>query len=117
MTQDEIDRLLEEALGPPPTLPEVTAGTLDGILASRTHVRVLRVLVALDQRMNLSAAEVARRAGASAGRVLEVLRQLTSMGMVTAHRTPSYSIYCLSERHPLTGAIRSLFQQERAQTD
>jgi hypothetical protein len=77
MTQDEIDRLLEEALGPPPTPPPaVTGRMLDGILASRTHVRVLRVLVTLDRRMNLSAAEVARRAGASPGRVLEVLRQL-----------------------------------------
>jgi hypothetical protein len=112
--KDEIDRLLEEALGPPPTPPpEVTARMLDGILASRTHVRVLRVLVALDRRMNLSASEVARRAGASSGRVLEVLRQLTLMGMVTADRSPCHAIYCLPERHPLADAVRSLFDEER----
>ena len=62
MEQEEIDRLLKEALGPPPTpLPQVTTRTLDEVLSSRTHVRVLRVLVALDRKMNLTARELARQ--------------------------------------------------------
>jgi hypothetical protein len=111
---EEIDRLLEEVLGPPIPLPrEVTPRALDDILASRTHVRVLRVLVALDRHMNLTGGEVARRASASPGRVLQVLRQLCSVGIVTAHRTPTHAIYCLAESHPLIGAVRSLFDEER----
>jgi hypothetical protein len=114
MELEEIDRWLEEALGPPPTpLPQVTTRTLDEVLSSRTHVRVLRVLVALDRRINLTARDLARRATASHGRVLEVLRQLSSLGIVTAHRTPTHAIYCLAEEHPLVGAVRSLFDQER----
>jgi hypothetical protein len=106
-------RKLEKVLGPPPgDPPAVVVGTLDDILASRTHVRILRVLIALDRRINLSGADVARRATASHARVLEVLRQLTSTGVVTAYRTPSYAIYCLSENHPLADALRSLFGQE-----
>src|SRR5687768_5333763 len=111
--REEIDRLLEEALGPPPTpLPQVTTRTLDEVLSSRTHVRVLRVLVALDRKMNLTARELARRAAASHGRVLEVLRQLSSLGIVTTYRTPSHTIYWFTEEHPLAGAVRSLFDQE-----
>jgi hypothetical protein len=113
MEQEEIDRLLEEALGPPPTpMPRVTTRTLDEVLSSRTHIRVLRVLVALDRKMNLTARELARRAVASHGRVLEVLRQLSSVGIVTTHRTPSHAIYCFAGEHPLAGAVRSLFDQE-----
>jgi hypothetical protein len=113
--QEEIDRLLEEALGPPPTPPpQLTDHALDDILASRTHVRVLRALVALDRGMNLSSGEVARRARASPGRVLQVLRQLSSIGVVSAHRTPTHAIYYLAESHPLIDAVRSLFDEERS---
>jgi hypothetical protein len=113
---DRIDLLLEEVLGPPPeppSSPKVTARSLDHILGSRTHVRVLRVLVALDRGINLTARGVARRAAASHGRVLETLRNLVSAGIVTAHRTPTHSIYCLSDDHPLTAPVRSLFDTER----
>jgi hypothetical protein len=112
--EEESLRELEKVLGPSPKpMPGVTTGTLDEVLASRTHVRVLRVLVALDRRLNLTARDVARRAMASHPRVLEVLEQLSSLGMVTAHRTPTHAIYCLAENHPLTGAVRSLFHHER----
>lgn len=117
MDEEEIKWLLEQALGPPPAgsapPPAVTARTLDGVLASRTHVRVLRVLVALDRRINLTARDVARRAGASSGRVLQVLGELVSVGVVTAHRTPTHAIYCINGDHPLTDAVRSLFDEER----
>jgi hypothetical protein len=120
MDEDEIDRLLEKALGPPPGTPQaprVTARVLDDLLASRTHVRVLRVLVAFDRRTNLSARDVSRRADASHGRVLEVLGQLSSLGLVHIYRTPSYAIYRLIEEHPLAAAVRSLFDEERRSGD
>jgi hypothetical protein len=54
MDDDEILRRLEEIFGPPPTprRQALTPRMLDDILASRTHVRVLRVLVAEDRRIN-----------------------------------------------------------------
>jgi hypothetical protein len=111
--EDEIDRRLEEVLGPRPTQPRVTSLSLDDLLASRTHVRVMRVLVALGDDINLTAGDVARRANASNGRVLEVLRQLTSLAMMQTHWTPSHAIHRLAEEHPLTQAIRFLFDEER----
>jgi hypothetical protein len=116
MDQEEIDRLLEEVLGPPPMQPRRVSPlprSLDGLFASRTHVRVLRVLAAEDQRTNLTARDVARRARASHSRVLEVLRQLSSLALVRALPRPSYTIYHLDQAHPLTAAVRSLFDEER----
>jgi hypothetical protein len=42
-----------------------------------------------------------------------VLRQLCSLELVRAYRGSTYSIYYLDEEHPLTRAIRSLFDEER----
>lgn len=114
-TEDErINRLLEEVLGPPPAhiVPPVSARMLDGILGSRTHVRTLRVLVALDQHINLTARDVARRAEASHVRVQEVLRELMRQGVVTAAQTPTHAIYRLGEKHPLLPRLRELFEEE-----
>ena len=118
MDEREIDRRLEEILGPPlsPPSPPVTGRILDSVLASRTHVRVLRVLVALGNRTNLTARELARRAEASHGRVLEVLRQLRAAAVVTAEETPTHGIYRLAEEHPLADVVRSLFDHERLTT-
>ena len=113
MDDDEIKRRLEEIFGPPPQRQRLTPRTLDDLLASRTHVRVLRVLVAEEGRTNLTARDLARRANASHGRVLEVLRQLCSLDLVRAYRGSTYSIYHLDEEHALIGAIRSLFDEER----
>ena len=116
---ERIDRLLEEVLGPAPEPParRVTARYLDQVLGSRTHVGVLRVLVALDRGVNLTARGVARRATASHGRVLETLKHLVSARIMTGHRTPTHSIYCLSDDHPLTAPVRSLFDTERRTAD
>jgi hypothetical protein len=115
MDDDEIRRRLEEIFGPPPRPQRLalTSRTLDDILASRTHVRVLRVLVAEGRRTNLTGRDLARRAKASHGRVLQVLRQLCSSGLVRAYHDSTYSLYYLDEEHPLTRAIRFLFDEER----
>lgn len=114
MDQEEIDWLLEKYLGPGPRRPpRVSSRTMDDVLASRTHIRVLRVLTRLDRKVILTARDVARRGGASHGRVLEVLRHLSSLGLVTASWTPSHAIYRLADEHPLADAVRSLFDQEQ----
>jgi DNA-binding transcriptional ArsR family regulator len=110
---EEIRRRVDEVLGPPRRPPRVTRGTLDTVLGSRTHVRVLRVLVALHRRVNLTARDVARRAGRSHSRVLEVLEQLSSLRVVKSYRTPTHAIYRLADEHPLTVPVRSLFDEER----
>ena len=96
---------------PPPELPKERP--LDDVLASRTHVRVLRVLVTLDRHINLSGRDTARRAGAAHGRVLAVLRHLSSIGVVTAAVTPHATIYRLADTSPITPALRALFLWER----
>ncbi|HEV3474306.1 MAG TPA: hypothetical protein VG602_02960, partial [Actinomycetota bacterium] len=99
----EIDRELEAVLGPPPApLPALTERSLDQILGTRTHVRVLRVLAGLDRAINLTARDVARRGGASHARVLQVLRELSSVDVVKAAWTPTHAIYRLEDEHPLT---------------
>jgi hypothetical protein len=113
MDDDEINRRLEEIFGPPTIPPRLTTRTLDDILASRTHVRVLRVLVAEEGRTNLTARDLARRAKASRARVQEVLRHLCSLGLVCALRASTHTIHHLAEEHPLTCAVRSLFDEER----
>ena len=96
---------------PPPELPK--EHPLDDVLASRTHVRVLRVLVTLDRHVNLSGRDTARRAEVAHGRVLAVLRHLGSIGVVTAAVTPHATIYRLAEESPIAPALRALFLWER----
>lgn len=108
------DRLYANLFGapdPPPALP--AERPLDEILASRTHVRVLRVLITLDRHMNLSGRGVARKAGVSRGRVLTVLRHLGSLGIVTITWTPHAALYRMADASPLVPALRSLFLWER----
>jgi hypothetical protein len=109
----ELDRLLENVLGPPPETspPGVKARALDDILGSRTHVRVLRELVVAEDT-NLTVREIARRAMTSHARVLAVLRQLTSVGFVTHQRTLTHAVHQLREDHPLASPMRSLFDGE-----
>jgi len=114
----DAESLFEELFGPskrPPSLP--TERPLDEVLASRTHVRVLRVLLTFDRHLNLSGRGVAARAGVARGRTLQVLRHLASMGIVSINRTPYAAIYRIDDRSPLAPALRSLFLWERDMED
>ncbi|HEV2907212.1 MAG TPA: hypothetical protein VGZ50_07850 [Actinomycetota bacterium] len=71
------------------------------------------MLVTEEKRTNLTARDLARRAKASHGRVLQVLRHLCSLALVGALPASNYTIYHLAEEHPLTSAVRSLFDEER----
>jgi hypothetical protein len=113
---EELHRLLEEVMGPPPqphAPPRVGIRPLDSILGSRTHVRVVRELVAAEGKPT-AVREIARRAVASHGRVLQVLRQMASVGFTSAQRTPTHVIYRLRDDHPLATAVRCLFEREKA---
>jgi len=112
--EEEWDRRLAQVMGPAvPRVPPTTTRSLDDLFASRTHVRVLRALVEIDWKLNLTVRGVARRVETSHGRVLQVLEHLSSLGIVTAHRAPSHAVYQLNDRHLLIDAIRSLFDEER----
>jgi hypothetical protein len=112
---EAIDRELEAILGPPVDAPKVFAASrriLDDIFASRTHVRLMRVFATTDPRINLTARDVARRAGVSHARALQALRQLVSIGIVATHQAVSYRCHWYEEEHPLGGVIRALFEEE-----
>jgi hypothetical protein len=111
LSDEEIDRRLEDIFGPPPGPPKTGPRALDAILGSRTHVRVVRVLVAANGT-NLSVREIARRAISARGRVLEVLRQMDEVGFLTGDRTPTHIVYRLRSDHPLATPVRCLFERE-----
>lgn len=111
----EILRKLEEIFGPlpkPPAPPDNTV--LDEVLASRSHVRVLRMLALADPHYNFTARALARSTAISHVRTLQVVRHLTSIGMLRAHHTHTHSIYRLSDTHPLRSALTLLFDVEAA---
>ena len=115
--EGDAERLFQELFGEKP-LPQLPADRpLDDVFASRTHVRVLRVLIALDRHLNLSGRGVAARAGVARARVLAVLRHLASIGVVTTTWTPEMAIYRADDRSALMPALRSLFLWERELKD
>lgn len=96
---------------PPPPGPR----TLDHVLATRTHVRILRVLT-LDRNYHFTVRGLARAAQTSPSRTLEVVRHLSAIGMLAASHTATHSIYRLSDPHPLRPALTFLFEVEAALT-
>ena len=98
-------------LPPPPPAPGPRA--LDDVLATRTHVKVLRVL-SLDRAYNFTGRSLAHVAETSPSRTLEVVRHLSSLGMLAAHRTHTHAIYRIADTHPLTPALTVLFDVEAA---
>lgn len=111
----ELERLLEEEISaaekPPPALPKERP--LDEVFASRSHVRILRVLVTLDRHINLTGRDAAKRAGVAPGRALAVLRHLGRMGVVADTVTLTHTIYRLADKRPIAPALRALFLWER----
>jgi hypothetical protein len=112
----EIDRELDELFGSPPGPPPLGSRPLDSILGSRTHVRVVRVLVAAGGT-KLSIREIARRAICARGRVVEVLRQLEAVGFLTSSRTLTHVLVRIDERHPLATTVRGLFEREQVEVE
>lgn len=107
-----------EAVAPPPiprAPPTPGPKALDDVLATRTHVRILRVL-ALESTYNFTARGLAQTAEISRNRTLEVVRHLDSLGMLATAITHTHSIFRLSDTHPLRPALTFLFEVEAALT-
>lgn len=86
---------------------------LDDLLQSRSHVRVLRALVALPDEIDSSIREIARRAGVThptASAALEAFRQ---QGVVRVRRTLLSDEYRFNTQHRLSESIRELFDLEQ----
>lgn len=85
---------------------------LDQVLASRSHVRVLRAMITSDPSENLGPRDVARLAGVSYPRTAKVLGELSGTGLVVRHRTRWGAIYELNDAHFLAPQLWAIFDDE-----
>lgn len=84
---------------------------LDAVLGSVANIRLLRVL---SQHGGLiGAPELALNAGLSRPGTWKSLAELQGYGIVEAIGTGRSNLYRLSEDHPLSDGLRSLFARER----
>lgn len=85
---------------------------LDDILASASHVRILRALFGLPSDMGRSGRDLARRAGVSHPRANQVLADLSVQGLVALERLPRTDLYRLNRHHALVEPLGKLFDLE-----
>jgi predicted nucleotidyltransferase len=85
---------------------------LDDLFQNRSHVRVLRALLALPRGIDASIREVARRAGVTHPTASAALESLRAQGLVVARITLLASEYRLNDVHVLFPAIKELFGLE-----
>jgi predicted nucleotidyltransferase len=86
---------------------------LDDVLASRSHVRILRALDELPDGLLVSARELARRSGLSHPTASSVLASLGRQGIVLARRAPRADAFELNRRHVFVEKLRPVFEWER----
>lgn len=84
---------------------------LNRIFGSEGNVRVLRVLAFAEEP--IARTTVARRAELNASGVRRTLDRLAELGVVEALGSGRNQSVRIREKHPLSGAIRLLFQAER----
>ncbi len=85
---------------------------LDEVLASRSHVRVLRALVTKDPEENVGVRDIARLAGVSHPRTAQALTGLTRAGLVERRKTRWGPLYDLNADHFLAPQLWVLFDEE-----
>jgi predicted nucleotidyltransferase len=86
--------------------------SLDDVLETGGHVRILRAAVGLPEGLSVSARDLARRAGVAHTTAARVLRALARHRVVDVQRAGRADLYRLNERHALTPEIRTLFAAE-----
>jgi len=86
---------------------------LDDLFRNASHVRVLRALVELPERLGVSAREVARRARISHPTAATVLRSLAEQGLVAIVTSLRGDEYQLNPEHLWFGEIKEMFGRER----
>jgi predicted nucleotidyltransferase len=87
---------------------------LDDLFQNRSHVRVLRALVALPRGIDASIREIARRAGVTHPTASAALESLRTQGVVLNRVTMLTSEYRLNESHVLFPILDELFPFEGA---
>ena len=85
---------------------------LNDVLASASHVRLLRALFALPSGMGRSGRDLARRAGVSHPRASQVLADLSEQGLVSVQRLPRTDLYRINPHHALVEPLGKLFEFE-----
>lgn len=85
---------------------------LDGLLGSRTKVKLLRVLMPLSRPVSLR--EAARLAGTSAAGALGAMEDLTAMGLVERREGSGQHLYTVNRDSYLHGVLFGLFEAEDA---
>ena len=85
---------------------------LNDVLASASHVRLLRALFALPSGMGRSGRDLARRAGVSHPRASQVLADLAEQGLVSVQRLPRTDLYRINPQHALVEPLGKLFEFE-----
>lgn len=85
---------------------------LDDVLASASHVKVLRALFAIPAGLERSGRDIARRAGISHPRANQVLGDLAAQGIVEIKRQPKTDLYQLNRLHALVEPLGELFELE-----
>jgi predicted nucleotidyltransferase len=83
---------------------------LTSLLGSAGNVRVLRALVS--ERSPQSAPHLARRAGLSPQGARLVLDTLVRQQLVAVYGSGRAQVYVLSDSHPFSAAVATLFQEE-----
>ena len=85
---------------------------LNDVLASASHVRLLRALFTLPSGMGRSGRDLARRAGVSHPRASQVLADLAEQGLVWVQRLPRTDLYRMHPQHALVEPLGKLFEFE-----
>ncbi len=88
------------------------AHVVDQLLRTRSHVRVVRVLVTVDPSVNVTVRGLARLAGISHVQAGRIIAELERAGLATVRRHDGYSMVELNERHLLAPALSTLFDEE-----
>lgn len=85
---------------------------MDGILGSRTKVKLLRALMPLSRPVSLR--EAARLAGTSAAGALGAMEHLTAMGVTERREASGQHLYTVNRDSYLFGVLSGLFAAEDA---
>jgi predicted nucleotidyltransferase len=85
---------------------------LDDILASASHVKLLRALHRLPLGIAASGRDLARRSGVAQPRAAVVLAQLADHGVAKVQRVPRADLYELNREHVTARALATLFETE-----
>lgn len=86
--------------------------TLDDVLGTRSHVRVLRTLHRLLPGIALSGRDIARRSSVSHPSATATLRSLLDLGLVRVRRARRADYYELNREHVLAEGLSRLFDRE-----